>query len=124
MLRLPPRATRTDSLFPCTTLFRSTPLRVLEADLKGRCKQLSQDLRLSSDFDGPFNFIFGAYYNIEKLWNETSAGFYSDIDVNGDGALTWEDCVDSGFAVSCIYRNNYKQEIGRASCRERGCQYV
>lgn len=86
-----------------------TPLRVLEADLKGRGKQFSQDLRLSSDFDGPFNFIFGAYYNIEKLWNETSAGFYSDIDVNGDGALTWEDCVDSGFAVSCIYRNNYKQ---------------
>src|SRR3546814_7488406 len=34
-----------------------TPLRVLEADLKGRGKQLSQDLRLSSDFDGPFNFI-------------------------------------------------------------------
>ncbi|WP_326914732.1 TonB-dependent receptor [Sphingopyxis chilensis] len=86
-----------------------TPLRVLEADLRGSGRQFSQDLRLSSDSDGPFNFILGAYYNYEKLRNATSAGFYSDIDVNGDGALDADDCVDSAFAVSCIYRNRYAQ---------------
>src|SRR3546814_1242871 len=37
MIRLPPRSTRTDTLFPYTTLFRSHSLSSLpgEADLKG-----------------------------------------------------------------------------------------
>src|SRR3546814_2649990 len=30
MMRRPPRSTRTDTLFPCTTLFRSTLLEVLD----------------------------------------------------------------------------------------------
>src|SRR3546814_18568391 len=33
MIRRPPRSTRTDTLFPYTTLFRSTPLEILEASI-------------------------------------------------------------------------------------------
>src|SRR3546814_17737554 len=36
MIRRPPRSTRTDTLFPYTTLFRSSPMRL------GRCKRCSQ----------------------------------------------------------------------------------
>src|SRR3546814_1124724 len=35
MIRRPPRSTRTDTLFPYTTLFRSMP-RVIDEDLSGR----------------------------------------------------------------------------------------
>src|SRR3546814_18073941 len=72
MIRRPPRSTRTDTLFPYTTLFRSEDLN-----------------RMSKD---------------HKKWL-------------------------SNFAQSEMYHRyktnlkNFKQ-IGRASCRERVCQYV
>src|SRR3546814_4895728 len=37
MLRRPPRSTRTDTLFPYTTLFRSRVVETLEADRGERC---------------------------------------------------------------------------------------
>src|SRR3546814_14372448 len=36
MIRRPPRSTRTDTLFPYTTLFRSVPAGVPRADFLGR----------------------------------------------------------------------------------------
>src|SRR3546814_10724054 len=36
MIRRPPRSTRTDTLFPYTTLFRSTLVEVLPLDLEAR----------------------------------------------------------------------------------------
>src|SRR3546814_18674679 len=38
MIRRPPRSTRTDTLFPYTTLFRSLPLRVEKLDAGGRSR--------------------------------------------------------------------------------------
>src|SRR3546814_6361246 len=35
MIRLPPRSTRTDTLFPYTTLFRSQPGKLRELDFRG-----------------------------------------------------------------------------------------
>src|SRR3546814_10352457 len=40
MIRRPPRSTRTDTLFPYTTLFRSEPLFLWEDRAAGRSKQL------------------------------------------------------------------------------------
>src|SRR3546814_4162469 len=46
MIRRPPRSTRTDTLFPYTTLFRSLdPLRVLALDLGGELDQRLPVLR-------------------------------------------------------------------------------
>src|SRR3546814_20291532 len=54
MIRLPPRSTRTDTLFPYTTLFRSGLAEVLLADLvKGAEAADKQDrLRSLRDLDG------------------------------------------------------------------------
>src|SRR3546814_13567879 len=43
MLRVPPRSTRTDTIFPYTTLFRSTKVRgtVKEVDAKGAVIELA-----------------------------------------------------------------------------------
>src|SRR3546814_18247923 len=43
LIRRPPRSTRTDTLFPYTTLFRS-PIRRLEADLAESCVFAKQSL--------------------------------------------------------------------------------
>ncbi|MCB1698028.1 MAG: TonB-dependent receptor [Halioglobus sp.] len=60
----------------------------------GEAEQFSQDLRLTSDLSGPFNFIAGIYYAREEIYNQTSIGFWTDLDLNADGALDAFDCLD------------------------------
>src|SRR3546814_14033595 len=57
MIRRPPRSTRTDTLFPYTTLFRS-PVDGVDHDRQFRIRQLGEEFRLSrdgllADEDGP-----------------------------------------------------------------------
>src|SRR3546814_7503359 len=59
MIRLPPRSTRTDTLFPYTTLFRS-PIYQAEQDT-----QFSQELQLSGKHDR-LNWLVGLFYFREK----------------------------------------------------------
>nr|WP_087575075.1 TonB-dependent receptor [Sphingomonas sp. CDS-1] len=88
-----------------------SPLKVVASDLRGTGRQFAQDLRLASDTSGPFNFIVGAYYNIEKLRNNMSLRYFSDIDVNGDGTINASDCIDpnAGGLITCDYRNHFRQ---------------
>src|SRR3546814_11198756 len=69
MIRRPPRSTRTDTLFPYTTLFRSDgdngfptsefgPGLVSELSLKNRARQLRQELRLNGS-TGPVEWVTG-----------------------------------------------------------------
>lgn len=88
----------------------ASPLEVSDAFYYGRTKQFSQDLRLTSDFDHPFNFILGAYYNRERIHNYTTNFFASDLDVNSDGAVDAQDCIDGGFFPACAYGNEFNQE--------------
>src|SRR3546814_3353164 len=44
MIRRPPRSTRTDTLFPYTTLFRSPGTRPLEAHARGQAIAASEDI--------------------------------------------------------------------------------
>src|SRR3546814_16658590 len=59
MIRLPPRSTRTDTLFPYTTLFRS--LATVTADLNGDLFKLPA---------GPVSFATGVVYRKEKGWRD------------------------------------------------------
>ncbi|MDY0068130.1 MAG: TonB-dependent receptor [Steroidobacteraceae bacterium] len=87
-----------------------TPLSLGDHRYYGRTKQIAQDLRLTSEFDGPFNFIIGAFYGDEQIWNNTDLRFLMDIDVNDDGAIDAQDCLDGGFFIACNYFNRFKQE--------------
>src|SRR3546814_2042361 len=61
MIRRPPRSTRTDTLFPYTTLFRSPPLRSLPRELGRGVRTVSrphsrttpEGATLAPDADGP-----------------------------------------------------------------------
>src|SRR3546814_19978779 len=101
MIRRPPRSTRTDTLFPYTTLFRS--LEKVQVDPLHLLKLPSQDyLTIASNFqfpqlpENPKVTIVIPVYNNVKLSLECLSSIEKFIDF----------------------------EIGRASCRERVCQYV
>src|SRR3546814_14046147 len=110
MVRQPPRSTRTATLFPYTTLFRS------------RIQKFLATLGVASRRE------------IERMIDE------GRIIVNGQPAVAGQqiDASDSvridGRPIAMqrkaeparvlIYKKRTGEQIGRASCRERVCQYV
>jgi iron complex outermembrane receptor protein len=85
-----------------------TPLPALEIDYAARARQIAQDLRLTSNFSGPFNFIFGGYFNRERTHSATANSYFTDIDYNGDGVANAQDCLDN-FLIACTYANSFTQ---------------
>jgi iron complex outermembrane receptor protein len=90
-----------------------TPLAVVEIPYLGRTRQWAQDLRLTSTGDSPFSYIVGAYFNQEKIFNSTELRLFQDIDLNGDGSLDFNDCLDVGLAaggLGCRFGNEFDQK--------------
>lgn len=85
-----------------------TATQLLEIPYIDRATQFAQDLRLTSDFDGPFNFILGAYFNREKVFNQTTFEIAKDVDSDGVPGVTDQDCA-IGFPLSCLFRNSFDQ---------------
>jgi len=88
----------------------------------GKTRQFTQDLRLTTTGDGQANFIVGSYYQHEIIFNSTENQIFNFLDYNGDGAINYQDCVDSsyntpggGYAagvfinLSCRYYNSFDQ---------------
>lgn len=71
-----------------------SPLRILESDFTSSADQVAQDLRITSAFEGPFNFISGLYLSNETTNVATTTRLYNDLDVNQDGDLNSFDCLD------------------------------
>src|SRR3546814_14864740 len=100
MIRRPPRSTRTDTLFPYTTLFRSycAHRRAFRAAANGELKQMANWSDPRTSYGAP-------------------AGRADARDV----------AFDAGLRSYMLSVYNYMAsgvQIGRASCRERVCQYV
>src|SRR3546814_18716983 len=113
MIRRPPRSTRTDTLFPYTTLFRSSHEPGIPAfsifipeDFQIRQKQTWRRLtpKFVLQYEPSSNLLAYARY---------ARGFKSG-GFNGQASAPDETV---GFAPEIA-------EIGRASCRERVCQSV
>src|SRR3546814_18810659 len=108
MIRRPPRSTRTDTLFPYTTLFRSHLARKRRkaADARRRLQRfgMTRFAAQHADAEG-------------KRIEPRSGGKLIDeaFGEKGGGAVRARP-PDARFKSGI--------EIGRASCRERGCQYV
>src|SRR3546814_19459345 len=111
MIRRPPRSTRTDTLFPYTTLFRSHGYG-------------SRNSARNSDSQ-----------RLEKIL--VRRGIEQAVDIGGVGRLhlphptlvvgvVVEDlgAVAKLGVVGDHFAGDRRIEIGRASCRERVCQYV
>src|SRR3546814_16737839 len=109
MTRRPPRSTRTDTLIPYTTLFRS--------GLKVSTSNLCSEITLPTVVDHLGNDRTAvcclSSLNLE-VWEdwEGDKRFIEDVMRFLDNVL--QDYID---------RAPDEMEIGRASCRERVCQY-
>src|SRR3546814_14157768 len=105
MIRHPPRVTRTDTLFPYPTLFRSS-----RADLHGDDKWPDY-----CDWCDRFYWALAAGLDPAILGTEGYRPETSGLIVaDRYGAAVVRE------AASC----HLAPELGRASCRERVCQYV
>src|SRR3546814_1664202 len=136
MIRRPPRSTRTDTLFPYTTLFRSdlNGVTLIPFDsaagpklCSGVCTALKGSSALLTATGAPTT---GAGADAGEAATGAKAGFTADLAAGDDAATspgasmtattapTGTTCP-TGTRISVMVPEN-----GRASCRERVCQYV
>src|SRR3546814_11067921 len=109
MLRRPPRSTRTDTLFPYTTLFRSIE------ELKQRASQQMR-ARIATIPDGVYEG--SAVVDSDGVVDEP---LLIRMKVTKTGEELHFDMT--GSSPPCRGPMNSVIEIGRASCRERVSQY-
>src|SRR3546814_14930341 len=128
MIRRPPRSTRTDSLFPYTTLFRSdVDARALRgaddghlAGQRGGAAEAVDLARVGRAHGGEQHAVALGRVGGQVPGHEVGAlGGAPAHDDAGDGALrSGHDGVPEGLDLAATI------EIGRASCREGVWQYV
>jgi len=85
------------------------PIEVFKTPYVGTAEQFTQDLRITSAFDGRFNFILGAFYQNEVIFNSTELQLWNGIDVNLDGTIDVQDCIDSPEGFACRFHNQFDQ---------------
>lgn len=83
-------------------------IQLLEIPYDDEADQFAQDLRLTSDTGGPFDFILGVYYNREQVFNSSNFKIANDFDFNGDLVVDADDCLDSGI-YACQFENRFDQ---------------
>src|SRR3546814_11818482 len=114
MIRRPPRSTRTDTLFPYTTLFRSKGFGPLLPD----CVKI------------PFNDLAALEAALAGGPQGGDVAAFIVEPIQGKGVTLPADGYLAEAARLCrrhgalFVVDEIQTEIGRASCRERVCQYV
>src|SRR3546814_18855839 len=101
MIRRPPRSTRTDTLFPYTTLFRSV-------------RPTPDELQVYK----------GANWSRPPTLMLEDAVLRALEDSGHIGAVARQGSGIAGDYKLVMDVRRFEAEIGRASCRERVCQYV
>src|SRR3546814_14680199 len=122
MIRRPPRSTRTDTLFPYTTLFRS-----LWADQQ-RANEQIMPCQFVDDTHVDAVFRLGTAEQIRNVELFLACQRFQEIflesgEMFGRHALVGLAPPDAVFRFR-IPDDELVIEIGRASCRERVCRYV
>src|SRR3546814_19445007 len=118
MIPRPPRSTRIDTLFPYTALFRS--VRVDYAvHHRGVVVDVGREIRAEMHGD-PTGNPTGSDHVHADLWADRLSTVCANQIASRDRKIFARVAIaDSSLDTVCGFR-----EIGRASCRERVCQYV
>src|SRR3546814_20018350 len=105
MIRRPPRSTRTDTLFPYTTLFRSS------GPLNQRCASLN-----AAGLPSVLPTL--------RTLSEDNVSWRAGLDFRLAPETLLYANISKGYKGGTFPVQGAVIEIGRASCRERVCQYV
>src|SRR3546814_12886599 len=108
MIRRPPRSTRTDTLFPYTTLFRSYGFAVT---------LFVAAAFMSLGFSAWPDKLPAEVLVVKEQWDKAKAKSTK----SAQGRFVWN---LGRSAMAAMIAFQLIPEIGRASCRERVCQYV
>lgn len=88
-------------------------LKALSILYNDHVTQVTQDVRLTSNNLGSFNFTIGGFYGHEQVFNSTNLRAYQDIDFNLDGVLNFQDCLTAGPPAGCQMQNRFDQRRER-----------
>src|SRR3546814_17840094 len=121
MIRRPPRSTRTDTLFPYTTLFRSPVLAALEeADHEARgTGELRGVLRVGATT----SFAMRELIPRLPLFMQRHPSLRIDFVIADNRQDLINEAVDVALSFGLLH-DSRMMEIGRASCRARVYRYV
>src|SRR3546814_14735802 len=122
MIRRPPRSTRTDTLFPYTTLFRSLVAGQLQA-----ARRLLPDVaapRLAELLAGSSSGESTGFDPDIWLGMCTQASEHALLELQAAREREGQRLAEMMLACATEVGEIVEQEIGRASCRARQCQYV
>src|SRR3546814_15302962 len=124
MIRRPPRSTRTDTLFPYTTLFRSYAADVEGVGI-GHEAPIAAIRRRAAFGLGPHMRDVGPRQLAGKIGNDLAL-IGLDIELQQAHATVGGDVIKQARVNRIPLRLGVATgpEIGRASCRERVCQDV
>src|SRR3546814_15591732 len=117
MIRRPPRSTRTDTLLPYTTLFRST----CDNGRTSRRDVIEERILagLTEKLVSAENVTEAVRAYAEEL-NQQNRERRAQTDIDRKAL----DKIERGIAGIMSALEDGMYQIGRASCRERVCQYV
>src|SRR3546814_12131105 len=113
MIRRPPRSTRTDTLFPYTTLFRSIRIFMLY-DAVPRNWQRAFDV---------VSTLLLCLFSAAVVWGGFNEARDKLLRWETFGTA-WDPPIPATMKPLVLLVVVLIAEIGRASCRERVCQYV
>src|SRR3546814_11067612 len=124
MIRRPPRSTRTDTLFPYTTLFRSSSLNSEPpARFSEPATQHIQGVRrMSKRFEQRVVLVTGGAAGLGRCFAEHFAAAGARLillDLDEKGLEQTAEILREHHIECAVHR-----EIGRTSCRDRVCQSV
>src|SRR3546814_1513384 len=118
MIRRPPRSTRTDTLFPYTTLFRSDDLEAASSSLRARLQALLESrsiLPQGADRARRLNIRFILARRIERTMREAERR-------SEEHTSELQSLMRISYAVFCLKKQNKKQDHNtQADCR---LQYI
>src|SRR3546814_15072666 len=120
MIRRPPRSTRTDTLFPYTTLFRSERVLSILDELNERSEN-ARWFPWAIGSSGPLYLLQNIRADMKGM------GFqFDDVVLHTMRHTCASRLADNGIDLVSLrdWLGHSDIKIGRASCRERVCQYV
>ena len=97
------------------------PYDIFKLPYFGTDHQFTQDLRLTSSSGGPFDYIVGAYYQHEDIYNSTQNQVYNFLDESMPANYEYcaASCLRAGAGVGyasgmvinpgCVYHNSFDQ---------------